>query len=53
MTSSNSDDVTIVHCFVIFYFLGQVFYHLPLSVWIIRDFAFQIGEYASSDWTKI
>ena len=53
MTLLISDDDTIVHSFVIFYLFGQFFYHLTLSVWNVRSFAFQIREYSSSDWTKI
>ena len=26
---------------------------LSLCVWIVRGFAFEIGEYSFSDWTKI
>ena len=48
-----SDDVTIISCFVTFYLFGQFFYHLPLSVWIDRGFAFQIREYSASDWFKM
>ena len=47
-----SDDVTVIYCLINVYLFWQFFYHLPIPVWIVRGFTFEIREY-SSDWAKI